>query len=101
MKALIFSEDPDKVELSLKSVPKLCDTYHYELEEICAELVKVLLHKGNNYAIENFEDLKLNAMISVTVHYPKECAQYLTSQFYEQGYSLAQRTDILHVRFNR
>lgn len=61
------------------------------------ELVKVLLHKSNAYSIENFEELKANAMICVTVHYPIECAQFLTSQFYEQGYSLVQRTEILHV----
>lgn len=47
--------------------------------------------------METFEDIRMNAMISVTVHYPKECAQYLTSQFYEPGYSLTQRIDILHV----
>jgi hypothetical protein len=36
-------------------------------------------------------------MISVTVHYPKESAEYLTSQFYQAGYSLSQRIDILNV----
>ena len=60
----------------------------------------MLLHKSNEYAIENFDDMKMNAMISVTVHYPKESAEYLTSQFYEAGYTLTQRTDILHVIIN-
>ena len=32
--ALIYSEDPEKIEISLKSVEKLCDSYHYELEEV-------------------------------------------------------------------
>ena len=36
-------------------------------------------------------------MISVAIHYPKESAEYLTSQFYDAGYSMTQRTDILHV----
>jgi hypothetical protein len=60
-------------------------------------LIKVLLHKSNLYAIENFEEFRLNAMISVAIHYPKESAEYLTSQFYDAGYSMTQRTDILHV----
>ena len=47
--------------------------------------------------MENFEEIRMNAMISLTVHYPKESAQYLTSQFYEAGYTLTQRTDILNV----
>ena len=32
--ALIYSEDPEKIEISLKSVEKLCDSFHYELEEV-------------------------------------------------------------------
>ena len=76
---------------------KLCDSFHFELQEICVELLKVLLHKSNEYSIKNFADIKMNAMISITVHYPKESADYLTSQFYEAGYTLTQRTDILHV----
>ena len=47
--------------------------------------------------MNQFEETRMNAMISITIHYPKEAAQYLTSQFYEAGYSLTQRTDILHV----
>jgi telomere length regulation protein len=95
--ALIFSDDPEKIEASIKSVDKLCDSFHFELEEICVELLRVLLHKSNQYSILDFDDLKMLAMISITCHYPKECAEYLTSQFYQQGYTLTQRTDILHV----
>lgn len=47
--------------------------------------------------MDQFEEIRLNAMISITTHYPKESAQYLTSQFYDAGYSLTQRTDILHT----
>lgn len=36
-------------------------------------------------------------MVSITVHYPKESAEYLTSQFYDAGFTMTQRTDILHV----
>jgi hypothetical protein len=95
--ALIYSDDPDKIEMAIISVEKLCDSFHFELQEICVELLKVLLHKSNQFSIKNFDDIKMTAMISVTVHYPKESAQYLTSQFYEAGYTLTQRIDILHV----
>ncbi len=65
--------------------------------KICVELLKVLLHKSNTYSLEHFNDLRMNAMVAVTVHYPRESAEYLTSQFYEAGYTITQRTDILHV----
>jgi len=81
----------------LRSVDSLCNNYHFELEEICVELLKVILHKSNTYSIDKFEDIRLNAMISITCHYPKESAEFLTSQFYDAGYSLTQRTDILHT----
>ena len=47
--------------------------------------------------MENFEEIRMNAMIAITIHYPVESADYLTSQFYEPGYSLTQRTDVLNV----
>lgn len=61
------------------------------------DLVKVILHKSLVGAIENFDELRINAMVSVTVRYPKQCAIYLTGQFYEREYSFSQRTDILQV----
>ena len=60
-------------------------------------MLKVILHKSNTYAMLDFEQVRMNAMISIVVHYPKESAAYLTSQFYDPGYTLTQRTDILNV----
>jgi telomere length regulation protein len=94
---LIYSEDGEKVEASMYAIDGLCKNYHFELEEICVELLKILLHKSNQYSIDNFDELRMNSMITITVHYPKQSAQYLTSQFYEAGFSLTQRTNILHV----
>lgn len=34
MELLIYSEEPDKIQAALESVEKLCNTYHYELEEV-------------------------------------------------------------------
>lgn len=83
--------------MALKSVKNLCDTYHSELDEISVEMLRVLLCKSNTYSSKEFDSLRMEAMISVTCHYPKQCAQYLTSQFYEAGYSLSQRGDILNI----
>ncbi len=57
----------------------------------------MILHKSNTYALKDFEEARMNSMIAIVTHYPKEGADYLTSQFYEPGYSLTQRTDILNV----
>jgi telomere length regulation protein len=47
--------------------------------------------------MDNFYDVRVNSMICLLVHYPRQCAAYLTGEFYEAGYSLSQRVDILHV----
>ena len=60
-------------------------------------MVRVLLCKSNSYSSKEFDSDRMTAMISVTCHYPKECASYLTHQFYEAGYSLSQRGDILNI----
>lgn len=31
---LVYSEEPEKIELCLKSVENLCKNYHYELNEV-------------------------------------------------------------------
>ncbi|CAF1076456.1 unnamed protein product, partial [Brachionus calyciflorus] len=97
LNSLIYSDDPQEIETALKSVKSLCDTYHTELEEISVELLRVLLSKSNSYSIKDFDEDRMSAMITVTCHYPKDCAIYLTSQFYEAGFSLSQRGDILNV----
>lgn len=94
---MIYSDEPAEIDAALKSVQNLCDTYHSELEEICVEMVRVLLCKSNTYSSKEFDSDRMTAMISVTCHYPKECASYLTYQFYEAGYSLSQRGDILNI----
>lgn len=94
---LIYSEDPEKVEMCLRCVENLCKNYHFELKDICVELVKILLHKSNNYGIEKFDEYRMKGLIEVTCHYPIEVAQYLTNEFYEQNYTITQRIDILHV----
>ena len=38
--ALIFSEDPEKIEISMKSVESLCTSYHFELEEVSSIKLK-------------------------------------------------------------
>lgn len=32
--ALIYADDPEKIEITLKSVENLCETYHFELQEV-------------------------------------------------------------------
>jgi hypothetical protein len=39
----------------------------------------------------------MKCIVEVTIHYPKEVAIYLTTQFYEPNYTITQRMDILHV----
>ncbi|RNA16175.1 telomere length regulation TEL2 -like protein, partial [Brachionus plicatilis] len=97
LNSLIYSDEPAEIYAALKSVKDLCDTYHSELNEISVELLRVLLCKSNAFSFKEFDTDRMTAMISMTCHYPKECASYLSSQFYEAGYSLSQRGDVLNI----
>ena len=38
LETLVYSEDPNKFESAMLSIEKLCDTYHFELEEAFFEI---------------------------------------------------------------
>jgi hypothetical protein len=40
--------------------------------KVCVELAKVLIHKANNYGIDDFEELRANGLVAITIHYPIE-----------------------------
>ncbi len=65
--------------------------------QVCAELMKVLLHITDSFALPEFTDLRLRSMTSLATTCPAHSAQYLTAQFYTPNYSIRQRLDILEV----
>ena len=97
IEGLIASEDPSKTEAALKNIEKLVGASLDDLEDVCVELVKVLLHLQDRYSTDKFYELRHNAMVSVTVRCPQQVACYLTEEFFAPNYNLQQRLDMLNV----
>ena len=84
---------------------------------MCVELTKVLVHLGDEFAVEGFHDYRSTAMVAIVTNcpdqvihpircpsllltshlLPSQVAQYLTSQVYSENYSLRHRMDMLEV----
>lgn len=97
IEGLMASEDPSKTDASLKSVEQLVCAELDDLEDVCVELVKVLLHLEDRYSTDKFYEIRHNAMVSVTVRCPQQVACYLTEEFFAPNYNLQQRMDMLSV----
>ncbi|XP_020625215.1 telomere length regulation protein TEL2 homolog [Orbicella faveolata] len=97
IEGLIASEDPSKTEASLRSVEQLVCAELDDLEDVCVELVKVLLHLEDRYSTDKFYEIRHNAMVSVTIRCPQQIACYLTEECFAPNYNLQQRMDMLNV----
>ena len=97
IEGLVASDDPSKTEASLKSVEKLVCAELDDLEDVCVELVKVLLHLEDRYSTDKFYETRHNAMVSVTIRCPQQIACYLTEEFFAPNYNLQQRMDMLNI----
>ncbi|KAG7227762.1 hypothetical protein INR49_013556 [Caranx melampygus] len=94
---LISSEDPARVELSLRVAESLVRKNIFATREISVQMTKVLLHMEDKYSITSFLSLRQATMVALTVTDCVPVTQYLTKEFYSLNYSLRQRLDILEV----
>ncbi|XP_015752947.1 PREDICTED: telomere length regulation protein TEL2 homolog [Acropora digitifera] len=97
IEGLVTAEDPSKTEATLKNIEKIVSASLDDLEDVCVELVKVLLHLQDRYSTDRFYELRHNAMVSVTVRCPQQVSCYLTEEFFAPNYNLQQRLDMLNV----
>ncbi|KAG8557651.1 hypothetical protein GDO81_016696 [Engystomops pustulosus] len=94
---VLLSDDVEKLEVTMSSLPGLIRSNPSATKEVSSELVKILLHYDDRPGVENFIQLRYAAMVSVTVIDPVPVSQYLTGEFYTLNYTLRQRMDILDV----
>ncbi|XP_061563657.1 telomere length regulation protein TEL2 homolog isoform X2 [Cololabis saira] len=97
LEILISSEDPERVELSLRGAESLVRRNVFAAKEISVQMTQVLLHMDDKYSIGGFLMLKQATMVALTVTDCIPVTQYLTTEFYSLNYSLRQRLDILEV----
>ncbi|MBN3287473.1 TELO2 protein, partial [Polyodon spathula] len=67
LEALTSSEDPGKVEVSLRAAEGLIQKNPAATREVSVELVKVLLHLEDRFNTQGFLRLRQRAMVSLTV----------------------------------
>ncbi|KAM9838075.1 telomere length regulation protein TEL2 homolog [Aulostomus maculatus] len=97
LETLISSQDPERVEHSLRVSEGLVRKNVFATKEVSVELTKVLLHMEDKYSISGFLPLRQATMVALTVTDSIPVTQYLTTEFYSLNYSLRQRLDILEV----
>lgn len=97
VETLISSEDPVRVELSLRVAEGLVRKNTFATREVSVQLTKVLLHMEDKYSINGFLSLRQATMVALTATDSIPVTQYLTSEFYSLNYSLRQRLDMLEV----
>ncbi|KAJ8364161.1 hypothetical protein SKAU_G00129920 [Synaphobranchus kaupii] len=97
LEALLTSEDPERVELSLRAAAGLVRKNISTAREVSVQLTKVLLHLENKYNTSGFLSQRQAAMIALTVMDCIPVTEFLTTEFYSLNYSLRQRLDILEV----
>ncbi|KAI1896230.1 hypothetical protein AGOR_G00092670 [Albula goreensis] len=95
--ALMSSEDPERVEQSLRAAAGLIRKNVSTAREVSVQLTKVLLHLEDKYNTAGFLSMRQAAMIALTVTDCIPVTEFLTSEFYSLNYSLRQRLDILEV----
>ncbi|XP_058258392.1 telomere length regulation protein TEL2 homolog isoform X2 [Hemibagrus wyckioides] len=95
--ALMSSDDPERVELSLQAADGLLRRNISTTQEVSVQFSKVLLHLEDRYKTAGFYTLRQNGMVALAVTHTQPVVEYLTAEFYSLNYSLRQRLDILQV----
>ncbi|KAJ8245793.1 hypothetical protein GJAV_G00260380 [Gymnothorax javanicus] len=97
LEVLRTSEDPERVELSVRAAAGLVRKNVSTAREVSVQLTKVLLHLENKYNLPGFQRHRQAAMVALTVTDSIPVTEYLTTEFYSLNYSLRQRLDVLEV----
>lgn len=91
------SDDPETIEVTLKSLEGIIKLRPSDLDDIADILVSCLLHLEDKYELEEFHNYKINCLVALATFSVNKSVTYLTQQFYEPNYSLQQRLDILET----
>ncbi|KAL9105708.1 MAG: hypothetical protein Q9227_009148 [Pyrenula ochraceoflavens] len=97
------SDDPDTLEISLRTAPSLIRRkagFGTELAENIDPLLATLVNlqeKGGNLSEEAFHDLLTQSLISAFIAMPIKVAPWLTTIYFTGDFSMAQRAAILTV----
>ncbi|KAI4715505.1 hypothetical protein E4T48_08322 [Aureobasidium sp. EXF-10727] len=94
------SENYDRHSLALKSAAALIrrkTSFGKEVSDHALELASTLVGLGDTFDMEDFLELRLQALIAVLVSSPAQMAPWFARQVFDGDYSLSQRTTVLSV----
>lgn len=74
---LLSSKDSSKYNTALKTVTSLIQARPPDLLEVCTELAKVLLHLEDKTSMEDFIQLRLEALIELSYHCPSQVSKFI------------------------
>ncbi|KAL1305668.1 hypothetical protein AAFC00_007261 [Neodothiora populina] len=92
------SENHERHTLALKSAASLIrrkSSFGKEVSDHAVELALILVGLGNPFDIEDFAELRLQALIATLLSDPTKIAPWLCRQVFDGDYSLSQRATIL------
>lgn len=88
----------DHQKLALTTAPTLIRrkaNYGSEMADHSDEVASLLAGLQNTYDMEDFDDLRLQGMISLVVATPQTMGEWFAKTFFDGDYSVAQRASIL------
>ncbi|CCC08577.1 hypothetical protein SMACR_05821 [Sordaria macrospora] len=94
------TDDYDRQKLALLTAPTLIRrkaNYGTEVTDHAEELASLLVGLQDKFEMDNFDDLRLQAMIAIVVAQPQLMAQWFAKTFFDGDYSVSQRSSILAV----
>lgn len=75
-------EDSEMFELSMKfSSDIITQQLKNHHSDIAIDLLTIFIKLNQTIYVDNFDELRLKILVSICVIYPKECANYLCSEF--------------------
>ncbi|CAD0106893.1 unnamed protein product [Aureobasidium uvarum] len=94
------SENYDRHSLALQNAAALIrrkTSFGKEVGDHALELAATLVGLGDTFDMEDFLELRLQALIAVLVSSPAQMAPWFARQVFDGDYSLSQRTTVLSV----
>jgi telomere length regulation protein len=94
------SDNYDHQKLALQTAPLLIRRkakFGTEVRDHAEELASILVSLQDKFEMENFSELRSQAMIALVVAQPEVMAQWFAKTFFDGDYSISQRASILAV----
>lgn len=98
--ALHDTENYDRHSIALKSAASLIrrkSSFGKEVSDHAIEIALIIIGLSNTFDIEDFSELRLQALIATLLSNPEQLAPWFAGQIFDGDYSLSQRATMISV----